>query len=296
MRTEKRETIQEDRLGNLVKVLLCVFLALLSFCVFGKIFSKPETFAELFQSIDAKVSATLKLTTSATAASAAISAIPDDIGTPIAEKLADFSEYGFVVLCILYAEKFLMTILGEAAFKYIVPIGCFLYITAMLVRSKRMEQFIFKVVLVSVALFLMIPLGVKVSDKIYDTYHASIDSTLSQAEQLTEDTSLLGEANGDQNKIQAVFQYLGQSAGELADRASRILNRFIESIAVIIVTSCLIPLAVIIFSLWIIKQLLGVSVPVPALKPSSRRRARGKRDWPARIEQDKKDEIEVGVG
>ena len=285
----------DNKLSRGTKAAFCIFLAVLSFFVLGRIFSRPETFAGLLQSIDDKVSATLKLTASATAASAGISAIPDDIGTPISEKLADFSEYGFFILCVLYAEKYLMTILGEATFKLIVPIGCFLYIVAMLARSKKLEQFTGKIVLVSVALFLMIPIGVKVSDRIYETYQSSIDSTLSQAETLTEDTALLGEAKGNENAIQAVFQYLGSSASELVDRASNLLNRFIESTAVIIVTSCLIPLAVFVFSLWIIKQVLGVSIPVPAARPNGRNPARGSRFEAERSTPEEREEAEIGV-
>ena len=295
MRTDKRETISDEKLSIGAKAALCVFLAVFSFFVLGKVFSNPETFAAFFRSIDEKVSTTLKLTASATAASAGISAIPDDIGTPIAEKLADFSEYGFFIICILYAEKYLMTILGGAAFRLILPIGCFLYLFAALKGYRKLERFTVKVVVVSVALFLMIPLGVKVSDKIYETYQASIDSTLSQAENLTADTALLEEAKEDQNAIQAVFQYLGSSANELANRASRLLNRFMESLAVLVVTACLIPLAVILFSLWIVKQFLGVSIPLPAPRSGAGRRAPGEPVELPETQPEEKEEVGVGV-
>ncbi len=284
----------DDRLTKAVKAALCVFLAVLSFFVLGKIFSDPSTFSGLIRSLDDKVSTTLKLTGAATAASAGVSAIPEDICTPIAEKLADFSEYGFFILCVLYTEKYLMTILGEAAFRWIVPIGCLLYIAAMLLRSKRAERFVVKVILVSLALFLVIPLGIKVSDRIYDTYRASIDSTLSQAESLAEDTSLLAEANKDPNVIREVFRYLASSASELADRASRLLNRFIESTAVLIVTSCLIPLVVLIFSLWIIKQFLGINLPLPASKYAAAKNPREKSSQP-REAAEEREEIGTGV-
>ena len=110
----------------------------------------------------------LKLTASSTAASAGITAIPGDAGTPIAEKLADFSEYGILILCVLYAEKYLLSILGSGVFK------------------------------------------------------------------------------------------------------SEILNRFIESLAVMIVTSCVIPILVLLFSLWIINQVFGFSIPAPSRHPRLR--------------------------
>ena len=56
------------------------------------------------------------------------------------------------------------------------------------------------------------------------------------------------------------------------DRAGEILNRFIESLAIMIVTSCLIPLLVLSFSVWIINQVMGARFPVPRPRRSLRLR------------------------
>lgn len=53
----------------------------------------------------------------ATATSALITLIPGDVGTPIAEKVADLSGYLLIVLCAVYLEKYLVTLTGYAAFK-----------------------------------------------------------------------------------------------------------------------------------------------------------------------------------
>ena len=55
-----------------------------------------------------------------------------------------------------------------------------------------------------------------------------------------------------------------------ADRGAEILNRFIESLAVMIVTSCVIPILVLLFSLWIINQVFGFSIPTPSRHPRLR--------------------------
>ena len=48
------------------------------------------------------------------------------------------------------------------------------------------------------------------------------------------------------------------------------LNRITESIAVLIVTSCAIPIAVLIFFLWLVKLLTGVSIQIPQVKLSEK--------------------------
>ena len=48
----------------------------------------------------------------------------------------------------------------------------------------------------------------------------------------------------------------------ISDEIQNSLNNFIESLAVLLVTSCLIPLLVLGFFIWIIKAILGVNLNV----------------------------------
>ena len=50
------------------------------------------------------------------------------------------------------------------------------------------------------------------------------------------------------------------------------LNRFVESLAVMIVTACIIPLLVLLFFLWLIRQLTGVDLAAKLhLRPREKR-------------------------
>ena len=248
----------------------CILIAALSFFYLAGILSSPETYSGILRSIDAKVETVLKLTASSTAASAGITAIPGDAGTPIAEKLADFSEYGILILCVLYAEKYLLSILGSGVFKFIIPIACVLYPLGFFRDLEGIKPILKKIAIVSLALYFVIPLSVHISDRIYDTYQASIDTTITAAEDLAEDATLAGSTAEDQNAIQRIWGYLSESASSFAERGAEILNRFIESLAVMIVTSCVIPLLVLFFSLWIINQVFGFSIPAPSRHPRLR--------------------------
>ena len=248
----------------------CILIAALSFFFLAGILSSPETYSGIIRSIDDKVETVLKLTASSTAASAGITAIPGDAGTPIAEKLADFSEYGILILCVLYAEKYLLSILGSGVFKFIIPIACMLYPLGFFRDLEGIKPILKKIAIVSLALYFVIPLSVHISDRIYETYQASIDNTISAAEDLAEDAVIAGSSAEDQNAIQRIWSALSESASSLAERGAEILNRFIESLAVMIVTSCVIPILVLLFSLWIINQVFGFSIPAPSRRPRLR--------------------------
>ena len=253
----------------------CILIAALSFFFLAGILSSPETYSGIIRSIDDKVETVLKLTASSTAASAGITAIPGDAGTPIAEKLADFSEYGILILCVLYAEKYLLSILGSGVFKFIIPIACMLYPLGFFRDLEGIKPILKKIAIVSLALYFVIPLSVHISDRIYETYQASIDNTISAAEDLAEDAVIAGSSAEDQNAIQRIWSALSESASSLAERGAEILNRFIESLAVMIVTSCVIPILVLLFSLWIINQVFGFSIPAPSRRPRLRPRLPG---------------------
>ena len=252
-------------LQKIIVICLLAVIAALSFFPLAGIASDAETHEETIAAIDNKIQTVLKLTASSTVASAGISAIPGDTATPIAEKLADFSEYFLVILSVLYAEKYLVTIVGAGAFQILIPGACLLAGIGMFWNPKGMKKLALKLAIAGLALYLVIPMSIRVSDMIYESYQVSIDATLESAEQLTEDAAALTEEPENQGIFSTIIGSLTSGAESLADRAAEILNRFIETLAVMIVTSCVIPILVLLFFLWIIKLLTGVEISTPPI-------------------------------
>lgn len=93
----------------------------------SKICGGTEHHKETIAALDEKKDTVLELTVAATATSALITLIPGDVGTPIAEKVADLSGYLLIVLCAVFLEKYLVTLTGYAAFKLFIPAACVLF-------------------------------------------------------------------------------------------------------------------------------------------------------------------------
>ena len=244
-------------------LVLLVALAAVSFFYIGNRVTQPETHRITAESIDDKISTVLKLTATSTVASAGMSAIPGDTATPIANKLADFSEYFLLILCVLYAEKYLLTIIGAGAFKILIPIACAAAGIGLFWNGRTMGRLGMRFAAVALAVYFVIPMSIHVSDMIYDVYQSSIDSTIASAEELSDDTAALAEASEDQGLISSILSRISESAESLTERAADILNRFVETLAVMIVTSCIIPLLVLLFFLWIVKLLTGIEITPP---------------------------------
>ena len=218
-----------------------------------------------------------ELTAAATAASAAITFIPGDAGTPIADKLADLSSYFLIVVCAIYLEKYLVTITGLAAFKLLIPIGCIL-LSLCFGFKKDLGRTI------GLTIYLVVPVSVRVADLMDATYGASMENTIASAKQATDE--IKGEAD-TQSQESSSSDDGGKSSfwSGLVDKVENTvtgakvnlentLNRFIEAIAVMLVTSCVIPILVLLFFVWLVKLVLGVNITLPQI---GKKKKEGKR-------------------
>ena len=153
-----------------IYIVIWLLIGLLSFTVLGKYASAPESHQATIASLDEKKATVLELTAATTATSALITLLPGDIGTPIAEKVADLSGYLLIVLCAVFLEKYLVTITGYAAFKIFIPAACVLFAANMMVRNRSVDKLARRLLIFGICIFLVVPASVKVSDLIETTY------------------------------------------------------------------------------------------------------------------------------
>lgn len=246
---------------------LLVLAALLSIFAVGKRASDPAYHQASIDALEEKQETVLELTAASTAASAAITLLPGDTATPIAEKLADLSGYFLIVLCAIFLEKYLLTITSYVSFTILIPAACALGIAALFSEKLRaaLGKLAWHLLLFALAIAFAIPTGVKVSSMIEDTYRASIEETIANAEQTTEDiqsaTSDEAEKSGLSGLFSKVTEGITGAATAAVEQLKTVLNRFIEALAVMLVTSCLIPILVLLFFAWLVKLMLGIDLP-----------------------------------
>lgn len=249
-----------DTLKKILITALLVLVAVISALPAADLLSSDDANARIIASIDEKVNTVLKLTSSSALVSAGISAIPGDTATPIAEKLADFSQYFLFILCVLYTEKFLLSVIGATVFRILIPCACAFAIIGLYRMPKLMGRLSLKLFIFAAALYIVIPLSVGISDMVYESFDSAIDNTLVSAQQFTNDTSEFVEADDDATVIDMLMEKLSETTTGLAAKAADILNRFIETLAVMIVTSCVIPMLGLAFFIWFVKLLTGLDL------------------------------------
>lgn len=277
--------MENEKQKKIIFALIPIVIALLSFFVIARFTSSTEFNAKTIQSLDDKKTTVMELTAASTAASAAITLIPGDVGTPIANKLADLSSYFLIVLSAIYLEKYLVTITGYAAFKILVPIACVFFSGYLLWRKEILRVVAQKFLLFGLSVYLVIPASVKVADMIETTYASSIESTIETAKQTTDEIeSETGESGQVDDKssneksksdsdsdskenaggfFSGLFNKVQEGVSTATANVENVLNNFIEALAILLVTSCLIPILVLIFFVWLVKMLLGLNIDIP---------------------------------
>ena len=254
------EIFREKRV---IAAFLCITLAFMSFFGVAKQMTSTQTHAETIAALDEKKATVMELTAASTAASAAITLIPGDTATPIADKVADLSTRFLIVLCAIYLEKYLVIITGYASWYLLIPVGFILLAVGLLLQKGGIRQVLMqlstKLIVLGLAIALVIPASVKVSSIIEETYSASIQQTIDSATQATEEIESAAQ-NTNKNGLN-IFNSLQQGVNDAARNLEQILNRFMEAIAVMIVTSCVIPIVVLLFFWWVVKAIIGIRLP-----------------------------------
>lgn len=151
--------------------------------------SSPETHQETIQYLEDRRTVVLELTGASTAASVAITLIPGDAGTPIAEKLADLSSAFLVIMTALVLEKYLVTLTCYVVFRFLIPGACLLFLLFFLLHREAFCHTALRLLAFGMALFLLVPVSVRLSRLLENTYQdlqVAVNSTLEQDDFLAE--------------------------------------------------------------------------------------------------------------
>lgn len=254
----------KERLKRKTLVVAAALLAaLLSMFVLSKIASSAGFHKETLASLQEKQTTVLQLTASAAAASTAITLIPGDAATPIADKMADVSSCFLLVLCAIFLEKYLLTITGTITFSVLIPLSCLLAVLYVLLDLKSLRALAIKLTVFGLLIFAVTPASVTVSNMIEDTYQTSIAATLDSAKDVTaEIEENAQDEKDDEGFWSGLVSSVTSGVTNIVDKAGKMVNHFVEALAIMLVTCCVIPILVVFAFLWIAKLIFSVDLPV----------------------------------
>ena len=198
----------------------------------------------------------MAIAATATGVSVAISLLPDDLGVSIATEISKASSYVLIAVFVLMMEKFMMTAFWFIAFGILLPLAFILKIYNLFKENESTYNFSVKFMVLAAALVCVIPMSVGFCTLIEKSQDISMQSAMQKIEEI--DSSI----DDDSGFWQKVKEGVGNSTEKLKLK----LNSFIDSLAVMLVTTCGIPVLVLLFMFWMIKTLFGIDIKIPRPK------------------------------
>lgn len=254
-----KELLLNENTKKMICVMLLLTIALLSIFVVSKPATSPESYRATIESIDEKKATVMGITATAATASTVLAAIPGDVTTPIANQIMEISSYLLVVVCVLVLEKSLLTVMGYLSFNVLIPIACGILGVYTFIKKETLKILAIKFIVFALVIVTIIPLSLKISDLIYEINKTTIEQVT------TEIDESMAKDESDENKtwLDKILDKVKESVSTAGEKAKQILNKFIDAIAMFIITYCAIPTIVVLLVIWFIKFLFGITIPVP---------------------------------
>ena len=222
-------------------IILLIAVGLSSFFIGTQYFSNPESYKDTIEVLNNKQANVMALTAASAAASTALSAKPGDTGTPIANQIAEISTYLFLVTCVVFLEKFLLTVMGYVVFKIVIPSACILGILYMLKGNISVRNIAIKLAVAGLLCISIVPMSVGLTTLIEETNEIDMESIEVKYEEEEKDGWL------------GILEKVVDNATNMPEKAKKVAVDLVDDIAVMLVTSCVIPVLVMVSYIVIIK-------------------------------------------
>lgn len=263
MKNMKKIIMNREVLTKIILMVLCLGIGVCSLTYLGKKATDPKTYQKTIQSLDEKKTAITGVTAASAAASSALAAVPGDATTPIANQTVQMSSYLMIVVCVLVLEKSLITVMGFLAFRIIIPIACGCFAVYIFRKKDIWKTWTIKLSIFAIIVATVIPFSQKISDMIYEANQETVDQVTSLADQgirIEEDDTK--ENKEKKSWLDSMVSKVKEGVSDAGKMANKLLNNFIDAIAIFVMTYCIIPILVILIMFRLVKVIFGAKMNV----------------------------------
>ena len=250
----------ENKTIKLIVTAILVVCIFVSFFALSGVFSNPETYDETIASLDEKSNNVLALATTSAAISTGLTMLPGDTASPMADQIADLSSTMMIIMCAIFLEKYLLTLAGVVSCCVLIPIGLAFIIAAIHTNSGLCKVAASKLIVLAVCLLLVVPVSTAATNFIENTYGVSMDQMLEEASDVAD--KIEQNTNEDENIAQKLLDKLTGGVTGLLDEVKSTFRNFIEITALMIVTSCVIPVLTLVILVWLLNLIVGINIPI----------------------------------
>ncbi len=246
----------------LLHFLLPLFIAVFSICVCSKKFPETQFYTESIESLEESQETVTKLTAGTLGLSLLINFLPDDYGSSLADSLTELNKYFVLLLVAIFLEKLIAVEGSTIAFTYLIPAACALYLFSYFFKQEAFLRLVKKIAILALALILVIPCGTHFANTVGSEYLDYVDTTIEETQdntsKLSDTLTLSDDSQTLIEKFSTVISSAISSIKDIAGNIKNIISKFMISIAILIITNCIVPALMFIFFLWILQQITSI--------------------------------------
>ena len=268
----KQKLIIEKIIGKAVKILVITLVMVISICVLSVKVPEMEYVTESIESLDESRDRVMTFSGSTLTASTAISLLPKDWANPLANSLADMNKYFVFMFVVIFLEKLIVVEGIRIAFVYIIPAACVLYILSVLFSKDKIKEWAIKFLILGLAVICVVPFSTHFTKKVGADYLTYVDETIEEANAGAEKIYDIKAENEEEDvfldKISDVFVNAFQGVKDLLTYFNNLIKKCINSIAMMIVITFIVPMFILVFFRWLLNELfsLHLNIFVPQIK------------------------------
>lgn len=255
---------------KLVKLLLVIFIMVFSYTVLGNVVPQTEFLQETVEYLDESQATVMTFSGTASATSLALSALPEDFATPLASTVSDLNTYFIFMFAVLFVEKLVVLEGTKIAFVYIIPIVCILYALHILTGKEVFQNFAKKLLILGIAIILVIPVSTRFTNIVCKDYMVYVEETIAEADagasKINEVMSTGSEGSGFFEMLSDAFKTSIQDVSDLLEYFNNVIKRSINSVAIMLVTTFVVPFLILLLFRWLLTELFAIHFPAPRIQ------------------------------
>ena len=251
-------------------ILILVLIGVFSFFVITSWLPDRGFIKDSIKSVEESSNTVMKFAAATLSTSLAISALPDDFATPLADSLADMNIYFIAILVMLHFEQLLIRYGVKLAFAIAIPAACGIGILAILLKKELLKGIAARVAVLGLAVALVVPCSTHITNYVAADLTAYVENTIADTE---DGADKLNEAMDGGTEEQTIFEKLSDLFQTAINDMSNLLTHFqntirkcMNSIAILILTNCLMPIVNFFILKWILKETFHIALPMPQMR------------------------------
>ena len=250
-------------------ILILALIGVFSFFVVTSWLPNRSFIKDSIESVEESSNTVMKFSAATLSTSLAISALPDDFATPLADSLADMNIYFIEILVMLHFEQLLIRYGVKLAFAIAIPAACGIGILSILLKKELLKGIAARAAVLGLAVALVVPCSTHITNYVAADLTAYVENTIADTEDGADKLNEAMEGGAEEQtifeKLSDLFQTAINDMSNLMSHFQNTIRKCMNSIAILILTNCLMPLVNFFILKWVLKETFHIALPRPQM-------------------------------